>query len=59
MASKPMPGSAWIYIVLILAIAAPAIVLGLTLAPWFFLILLGLIVVPLLYIIRSDRRPAA
>jgi hypothetical protein len=53
MARRPDRKTTWISIVLVIAIAAPAIVLGLTVAPWFFLILVGLVVVPFLFLRRS------
>ena len=42
-------------IVLLVVLVAPAVVLGLYVAPWFFLIMLGLIVIPLLFIDRGVK----
>lgn len=40
-------------IILLVALVVPAIVLGLLVAPWFFLIMIGLVVIPLLFINRG------
>jgi hypothetical protein len=40
-------------LILIAALVVPALILGFYLAPWFFLIMVGLIVVPFLFLLRS------
>lgn len=39
--------------ILLVVLVIPAVVLGLLVAPWFFLIMIGLVVIPLLLIDRD------
>jgi hypothetical protein len=41
-------------VILLVVFVAPAVVFGLYVAPWFFLIMLGAAVIPLLYLIKTD-----
>jgi hypothetical protein len=40
--------------VLLVVLVGPALVLGIYVAPWFFLIMLGLLLIPLLFINRAE-----
>jgi fatty acid desaturase len=42
-------------IVLLVCLVGPAIILGIYVAPWFLLIMLGLVVIPLLFIDRGVK----
>ena len=41
--------------ILLVVLVGPALILGLFVAPWFFLILVGLILIPLLFVNRGTE----